>query len=268
MGKKLLLVSYALIALLRASAQSESGHFYIQPSFGGVLSSFSGDQTNTVYLGRPNHDGTNNSIYYDLDAFYPIKLDLKGQISLTFGLDVGYQLNKDWAISLGIWYSRQKAKIDDQFVAYGKLLALDPQYMLSDIVCRGDIRSDFIFIPLKAHYYLWHGLSLFAGVEAGILVNSKYDLDYGDKQMIDKGFMNVHEEGNYEGLRNSLSLSALTGASFEYKHILLSMSYHLGLTNVYDGSISSDDPVVPAPWIKTSLRSNSLRLTLGYKFEL
>lgn len=265
MKKQLLTVSFALMVFLGVSAQTEPGHFYIQPGIGGVLSSFSGEQTDVIYFGRLNQDRTNGTIYQDLDAFHSTKLDLKGQIGLTFGIDAGYQLNKDWAVSLGIWYSRQKAKIDDQFVTPAQTMA---SYLTGDIVCRGDIHSDFISIPLKVHYYLWHGLALFAGTEVDVLVKSKCELDYGPKQMLDQGHMHTHSESNYDGFRNTLSLSALAGASYEYKHFVLSMSYHLGLTKVFDGSISSEDPVVPAPWIKTSLRNNSLRLTLGYKFEL
>lgn len=250
------------MVFLGVSAQTKPGHFYIQPGIGGVLSSFSGEQTNTVYLGRLYQDRTNGTIYQDLDGFHSTKLDPKGQIGLTFGIDAGYQLNKNWAISLGIWYSKQKAKLDDQFVTPAQTVA---SYLTGgDIVCWGNIHSDFISIPLKAHYYLWHGLALFAGAEADILVKSNYVLNYGQ----DPGLLLAHSESNYEGLRNTLSLSALAGASYEYKHIVLSMSYHLGLTKVFNGSISSEDPVVPVPWIKTSLRNNSLRLTLGYKFEL
>jgi hypothetical protein len=259
----------------RVSAQTEPGHFYIQPSFGGVYSFFSGSQTHNIYLGRFDDTSSTGNIYMDINEFYPTKLDLKGHFDFTLGIDAGYQVNKNWAFSFGIWYSCQGAKIDDQFVAPANSPSqpdvwfnLGPSlFRYDDFVCRGDIYSDFISLPFKAHYYPCNGFALFAGVEAGILIKSKYKLEIGYKAYLDRGAKLVEYYGDYQGLRNTLSLSALAGASYEYRHVVLSLSYHMGLTKTFDGSIGriySEN----SESSKTSLSNNSLQLTLGYKFEL
>ena len=63
----------------------------------------------------------------------------------TLGIDAGYQVNKNWAFSFGIWYSCQGAKIDDQFVAPANSPSqpddwfnLGPSlFRYDDFVCRG-----------------------------------------------------------------------------------------------------------------------------------
>ena len=277
--KRLLLMTMLCCGLTataqRASAQAEPGHFYIQPGFGGVYSFFSGSQTHNIYLGRYDGTSSTSSAYLDKDEFYPTKLDLKGRIDFALGIDVGYQLNKNWAFSSGIWYSRQGAKIDDQFVAPANFSSQSDNWFnlnsalirFDDLVCRGDIYSDFISLPFKVHYYLYQGLALFTGVEAGILVKSKCNWEIGYKEALDKGQKHVEYNGNYQGLRNTLSLSALVGASYEYRLFVLSLSYHLGLTKTVDGSLGRINPI-NSECSKASLSNNSIQLTLGYKFEL
>ncbi len=55
----------------KVSAQTEPGHFYIQPGFGGVYSYFSGSQTHYIYLGRFDGTSSTSSAYLDKDELYP-----------------------------------------------------------------------------------------------------------------------------------------------------------------------------------------------------
>lgn len=187
-----------------AFAQTEAGKFFLQPKVGVNLSKF----TNLEERG------------YD---------DLKMRLGLVAGLELGYQVSDDFALTAGLLYSQQGSK--------GSTVLLGG---------RGYVhvtkKADYINIPILANCYIFKGFAIKAGIQPAFNVNSsEYNTyDYYEPST-----------GDYDG--KSFDLSIPVGVSYEYYNVIIDARYNWGLTNA----------------IKYGSNKNSvLQITLGYKFNL
>lgn len=102
---------------------------------------------------------------------------------------------------------------------------------------------DFLNFSAVENLYVADGLAIKAGLQVGCMLKAKSYLDG-----------NSEDSGN---LYKKCNLSIPVGASYEYHHMVLDVRYNIGLTNLCDIKLLNEK------W-----RTNSLWVTLGYKFDI
>ena len=222
--KRIALVAIMMMVVLGASAQYEPGKWSMQIKFGFGASQL----TNMEKI--PMDEG---------------KMSAQWKSSSTIGLDVEYQVSKLLGLSLGVNRTNQGGGWEN-FTDASNIKYEDPR-----------IDLDYINVPLIANFYVYKGLALKAGLQAGFLVDA-------DFVMMTKS--------NYEGrdlsLESTLEMdkdcqkvdfSIPVGISYEFRsHFVLDARYNIGLTKVNKESIFGS---------KDS-KNGVLMFTFGYKFDL
>lgn len=151
------------------------------------------------------------------------------KIGFTTGVDAEYQLNEWLGLSGGLQYSMQGCKEDEV-----------------------KFNSNYLNIPLLAHFYVADGLALNVGIQPGILVNSKIKVQG----------VSVDVDDLFETFDFSIPL----GISYEISNFVIDARYNLGVTkvikegnwDVYGLTISS----------QPDLRNSVFQITLGYRFDI
>lgn len=121
--------------------------------------------------------------------------------------------------------------------------------------CKEDeikINSDYLNIPLLAHFYVADGLALNVGIQPGILVSSKIKVQG----------VSVDVDDLFETFDFSIPL----GLSYEISNFVIDARYNLGVTKVIKGENWDIDE-----WnisSKPDIRNSVFQITLGYRFDL
>lgn len=151
------------------------------------------------------------------------------KVGFTTGVDAEYQLNEWLGLSGGLQYSMQGCKEDEI-----------------------KINSDYLNIPLLAHFYVADGLALNVGIQPGILVSSKIKVQG----------VSVDVDDLFETFDFSIPL----GLSYEISNFVIDARYNLGVTKVIKGENWDIDE-----WnisSKPDIRNSVFQITLGYRFDL
>ena len=212
-------------------AQKEVGTFTLYPRIGGVFSMFTGTEIYT----QDNR-----------------KMDSKFKTALTAGVDLWWQSHREVALSAGLHYANQGTKYDTvEYTEENKSNnhTVREYYDLS-------YNTHLLNIPLLAHVFLADGLSVEAGLQAGILLNArckeafKTDESYPAEAITDQGshptlahdVSSTTTEATVTSQFNTFSLSIPAGISYEYENVQIDLRYNFNLTKtggILDGHNST-----------------------------
>ena len=157
--------------------------------------------------------------------------DTKARVGLVVGPEFEYTLSNRFSIAAGLNYSQQGTELKDYDVT-GKF--------------------DYLTIPVVANVYLFKGFALKAGVQPGINLSAKVEVNGKDND-VDDGFV------------KSFDFAIPVGLSYEFYNFVLDARYVFGLTKIFDV-----DKINKQGFEGFDLDSKNLgfQLTLGYKFTL
>lgn len=152
--------------------------------------------------------------------------DASMKVGLVAGADLIYQVNEPLAVSVGLLYSMQGAK--DKYKVMNQ--SVDVKY-----------NTEYINIPIVAHFYVIRGLAIKAGIQPGLNVKHKY------KSNVD----GVSTEADIDKYK-SFDFSIPLGVSYEISNFVIDARYNLGVTKLWDVTGSSS-------------KNSVFQFTLGYK---
>ena len=156
--------------------------------------------------------------------------DTKARVGLVVGPEFEYTLSNRFSLAFGLNYSQQGTELKDYDVK---------------------AKFDYLTIPVVANVYLFKGFALKAGVQPGINISAKAEIN-GKESDINEDFV------------NSFELAIPVGLSYEFRNFVLDARYVFGVTKIFD-----EDKINKAGF-EFDLGSKNLgfQLTLGYKFTL
>ena len=186
----------------------------------------------------------------------------------TVGFDCEYGLSDRWSLSAGLAYAQYGDKANNAIGTLAEENGKQVVYIIKADNVREDL--DFLTLPVQANFYVWKGLALHAGLQAGYLLRAHEkgtlysaklsELPSGDTGLINFDPNNSSWTSTYVDISakdavRKFDLSIPVGISFEYKHVVLDAHYLLGLTDLDKSGIGSS-------------RNSVFTFTLGYKFGL
>lgn len=163
--KKIIAIAVAVITTVSAFAQKEAGSFSVTPKVGVNFATVMDD---------------NNS---------------KMKADVTVGAEVDYLFTTKFALSAGVLYSGQGAKIESDYGNY-----------------KGHL--NYLNVPILANFYVAQGFALKAGVQPGFLLSAKSE--------------GIDIKSNI----NSVDLSIPVGLSYEIYKIVVDARYNVGVTKI------------------------------------
>lgn len=166
--RKLFALSVALLTATTMSAQSNVGTYTITPKMGITVT--------------------------DTDA--------DSKAGFVGGVEVGYQLYKPIAVTVGLNYTN-----------YRSCATVESPGRIAD----ENYSSNYLSMPILVNYYVTKGLALKSGVEPAIKLNTKTMV--GDW---------THDTSKYH---NGFMMTIPVGASYEYMNYVLDARYNFGVTN-------------------------------------
>ena len=283
----LLLSSLFLLACLPSKADTpesqeangrQTGRFYIQPSLGLGINSFSGHFVDGFVEGRHDSEAT----IIDGEPIWLMRnpqrkqadFDLQSRLGFTSGIDVGYQLTSTLSLTAGLWYQHQSCRLGQLtlFEPYNKPYELlnDETLYLGGLDVRGNLSVDYLALPLLAHYQLWRGLSLTVGAEMAFNLNTKLRVVGSYKGFEDEDNLYLEQNADLSDVRKNIELRAIVGCSYEYQRLVFSLRYHHGLSKTANGEFNYFNRLTQQQEFGYSadLYYRSLQLTLGYRLDL
>ena len=116
----------------------------------------------------------------------------------------------------------------------------------------------YLQVPVMAHYYIYKGLAINAGVQVGFMMNAD-DTHHGESTT-SKGRKQTDDiRVDYKKDLKTVDLTIPLGISYETSdHFVWALQYNLGLTDV-------DKKTVP---FGKGLKNQAIYLTFGYKIGL
>ena len=141
-----------------------------------------------------------------------------------------YTLSNRFSIAAGLNYSQQGTELKDYDVT---------------------AKFDYLTIPVVANVYLFKGFALKAGIQPGINLSAKAEIN-GKESDINEDYM------------NSFEFAIPVGLSYEFRNFVLDARYVFGVTKIFNEDKINKDG------FEFDLGSKNLgfQLTLGYKFTL
>ncbi len=156
--------------------------------------------------------------------------DTKARVGLVVGPEFEYTLSDRFSIAAGLNYSQQGTELKDYDVT---------------------AKFDYLTIPVVANVYLFKGFALKAGIQPGINLSAKAEIN-GKESDINEDYM------------NSFEFAIPVGLSYEFRNFVLDARYVFGVTKIFNEDKINKDG------FEFDLGSKNLgfQLTLGYKFTL
>jgi len=166
--KKLFLMAVAALMAITSVKAQNPGEFYLKPMVGGTLTTI-----------------TDNS-------------QAKMKFGFVGGFDLGYDVSKNFGLTLGALYTMQGAKNDE-----------------------GDkVNFDYINVPLLANVYVTKGLAIKAGPQIGFMTRAK------------------SEDLDIKPLCNKVDFSIPVGISYEFSDFIIDARYNIGVSKIYKSEVS------------------------------
>lgn len=149
--------------------------------------------------------------------------DIKGLTSFHIGALMEVMLNEQFSLQPEVIYSAQGGKEDGG---------------------DGELNFDYINVPIMAKYYATEALSIEAGPQFGILVNSKISGE--------------GEELDLDDITKSFEFGLGVGLSYKIlENLFVSGRYNIGLSNIWDDNEFDDD---------FKQHNNVIQISVGYMF--
>lgn len=235
-----------IFTTLSANAQGEPNTFSIIPKVGATLSS-------------------TTRINFEYDAEYPLTpedskgLKPKYLLGVTAGVDFLYQFTESSGLSLGVFYTQQGYRLNDQVneelkdarINFGKR-----QTQLQYITC-----------PLMYHYHLVGGFALGTGLQVGGLIAAKASgeaMEQGDvatnsrasvpQNANNKANKKRRFDNNVKDFYHKVDVAIPLEVSYEIGRLICNLRYSIGLRPIFN-------------FQNDKTRNKSFLLTAGYKFD-
>ncbi len=161
-----------------------------------------------------------------LNATNISNLDLKNKASIHVGAFMEWNLSDFIGLSPEVVYSRQGAADKNGDV-------------------KSKLRVNYLNIPVLLKFYVLEGLSVDAGPQFGIALNSNLKQKVGDSSTKTK----VKDV-------NTFDMSFPIGLSYTYEGLILSARYNIGLTNMWDKGSSG-----------INTKNHVFQFSLGYRLS-
>lgn len=232
--KKILILSFlAFIQVLSTSAQQEVGTFSIVPRIGVSIANM-----------------TNNDFVSSNGSSSGQVIKSKYKTGLMAGADVEYQFHPVLSVSLGGYYSNQGSR-------YSNYNEGDED--TGEYIGYSDHHTDlqYLNVPLMLNWYVAEGFALKAGVQVGLLLDSKQERDE-TPFTIGKDGTQTHEDTKtvpFSTDYRNTDISIPVGLSYEYMNVVLDARYNIGLTNLLDANVASS-------------KNSVFTFSVGYRFSL
>lgn len=253
---------FALIAVflmpMTMFAQRQAGEFSLQPKIGIISSDISGID-DTAY-----------------------------KAGIKAGVEAEYMATKWLGVTLGLDYSERGCGFDKFTWMYAYLkIPLDAgtgqvgdgETEYSEVKFKQDdgdghkVKLSYLSVPIMANFYIYKGLAVKAGVQVDFLLSAKYPR--ACKEIFD----GQPWDGEYTEIKDrcrKVDVTIPLGLSYEYKRFVLDARYELGLLDIKDDGIVTENISTDGTslfmeryFIDGKLkRSSAFTLTLGYRLGL
>lgn len=231
-------------------AQPEKGTFTLQPKVGLTMSTFSGNL---------------------------LRYDAKWHVGMTAGVETEWQFANEVSLISGLTFRRQGCGFNEK-----EHYAYDGKIITSEL---NSLTLDYLCLPIMLGVRAAKRLNLRFGVEFCYTLSAKLrQREYG--RVAENTDNNVWQPGMDESLFvwhkvsnrysvdakdefKAMSLNIPLGLSYEFRNVLVNLTYHLELLRATGGSIFENDEPFEYPHIeKKHLTNHCIELTAGYKFAL
>jgi hypothetical protein len=229
-NKNLIFGLLSLMVSTAAVAQSES-KWAVKPMAGMTVATLTGDDTS----------------------------DISSSLAWAGGVEASFKLSDRLSLSSGVIYTRERIKSDSRQAVSTLSMSME--------LSNARMTFERINVPLMADLHLGYGISLKAGLQAGLRIGYTMTMDLEgfyvdwvyDSFNVDSSRREVHvpvsgnrKSHNATAIR-TFDLSVPVGLSYEWKNVELDVRYHFGLTNIMKDQ---------------NAKRRYLMVTLGYNFQL
>ena len=206
--KKFTTLCLSLLFAATSFAQTEPGTFSLLPKVGLNLSSL-----------------TKSTLEMDM------------RTGFCGGLELNYQLNKSFSLTLGALYSLQGCK-----------------RTANDY--KGTVKIEYLNMPVLFNFHITNGLVAKVGVQPGLLLSDRIHQERkGESEdLCFRDYVRSLPEYKYTNMRD-FDIAIPFGLSYEFSNIVLDARYCPGLVSLFDH------------WDLTN-KNYTFQFTVGYKFEL
>lgn len=174
--RKLFFAALCAMSLSAMAQTPEVGKFMVRPMVGVTMSTFNC----SVNIGGA-------------------KTESKMKVGFTIGGEAGYQLNDWFQPSVGLFYSQQGSKIEQNV----------PNASYKS-------KMDYLIVPLLANFYVADGFALKVGLQPGFNLSAKQDGESYGSEFV-----------------NSFQFQIPLGLSYEYKNFIIDGRVGIPVTKAF-----------------------------------
>ena len=195
------------------------------------------------------------------------------KVGFVAGVEAEYMVSDRLGVSLGALYSQLGRKKED---GWHKSLTE---------------KIDYLNIPLMVNYHVWKGLTLKAGIQPSLRLNSKWDgeeyIYRVDRPETQEGVLDEspdiseylqddaiygYKGKDFNDNTNGVVIGIPVGVAYEYKGFVLDARFVLALGNTYK-DVSKEYIQEDMKWLDFYLlneksKNRNFQITLGYRFRL
>lgn len=173
----------------------------------------------------------------NLSSLTKSKFEVDTRTGFCGGLELNYQLNKSFSLTLGALYSLQGCKQTDKDH-------------------KTTVKIEYLNVPVLFNFHITNGLVAKVGVQPGLVLSDRIHQERkgvsGD--MCFRDYVRSLPEYKNTNMRD-YDIAIPIGLSYEFSNIVLDARYCPGLVSLFDHS-------------ELTNKNSVFQFTLGYKFEL
>jgi hypothetical protein len=179
---------------------------------------------------------------YNLSKITFFDTDFKGGLNLGLGMD--WQISKKFGLETGLYYSE-----------YGAKNLINKR--IDNVIVNHELNIMHLQIPIMAKYYIYKGLNVFAGPQAG------YELDISMKPVWVYAIRG--EEFNFSGIAGigyQFNFGLSVSANYVHSFTDLDPSYETyGIL-----SSESGETIIPEIYKSNNIRTRAFQFNIGWRF--
>ena len=173
----------------------------------------------------------------NLSSLTKSKFEVDTRTGFCGGIELNYQLNKSFSLTLGALYSLQGCKQTDKDH-------------------KTTVKIEYLNVPVLFNFHITNGLVAKVGVQPGLVLSDRIHQERkgvsGD--MCFRDYVRSLPEYKNTNMRD-YDIAIPIGLSYEFSNIVLDARYCPGLVSLFDHS-------------ELTNKNSVFQFTLGYKFEL
>lgn len=173
----------------------------------------------------------------NLSSLTKSTLEMDMRTGFCGGIELNYQLNKSFSLTLGALYSLQGCK-----------------RTANDY--KGTVKIEYLNMPVLFNFHITNGLVAKVGVQPGLLLSDRIHQERKGEpeELYFRDYVRSLPEYKYTNMRD-FDIAIPFGLSYEFSNIVLDARYCPGLVSLFDH------------WDLTN-KNYTFQFTVGYKFEL